>query len=140
MPMECFYRFVSQNKQLFFRYSVPISSVKLDRRLFLNYELNFVLLTWTTFLRRVRVVAKKPFSLSCPFARLSAFISAAPFGQISMQFYNADFYEYLSRKKRILLKSDKIRQTLHEELSTFYCCSVRVKWYQAVRIAEGIKI
>jgi hypothetical protein len=58
--MEWFYRFVSQNKQLFFRYSVPISSVKLDRRLFLNYELNYVLLTRTTFLRRVRVVAKKP--------------------------------------------------------------------------------
>jgi hypothetical protein len=45
--MECFYRFVSQNKQLFFRYSVPISwSVKLGRRLFLNYELNcYVLLS-----------------------------------------------------------------------------------------------
>ena len=87
MSIECFYRHVSQNKQLFFRYSVPIScSVKVGRRLFLNYELNsYVLLTWT-FLRRVRVVAKKPFSLSCPFARLSACISAAPFGRISMQF------------------------------------------------------
>jgi hypothetical protein len=39
MPIECFYRHVSQNKQLFFRYSVPIScSVKVGRRLFLNYE------------------------------------------------------------------------------------------------------
>ena len=142
MPVGCFCRFISQNKQLFFRYSVPFSwSVKLGRRLFLNYELNcYVLLTWMTFLRRGRVVLKKPLNLSCPFAHLSACISAAPFGRISLQFYSADFYENLSRKKQILLKSDKIWRTLHEDLSTFYCCSLRVKWYQAVRIAEGIKI
>jgi hypothetical protein len=38
------------------------------------------------------------------------------------------------------LKSDKIWQTLHEDLSTFYCCSLPLKCYQAVRIAEGIHI
>jgi hypothetical protein len=44
---------------------------------------------------------------SCPSTSSSAFINAAPTGQISVKYDIGDFYENMSEKRQIWLKSGK---------------------------------
>jgi hypothetical protein len=49
-----------------------------------------------------------------PTIYLSAHISTAPTGGISLKFDTGDFYEKLSRKSKFSLKLDRNIDTLHE--------------------------
>ena len=56
-----------------------------------------------------------------PSVRPSAYISAAPTGQISVKFDTADFYENRSIKSRFCYNLTKTSVTLRVGLSMFYC-------------------
>jgi hypothetical protein len=60
---------------------------------------------------------------------LSACISAAVTGRISVKFGIGDFYENLSRKSKFSYNRTDISSTLHEDLSTFiFLTAVRNIW------------
>ena len=57
-----------------------------------------------------------------PSISVFACISSAPTKPIYVKFDIGDFYENLLRNAKFSLNREKILGTLHEDLSTFYCC------------------
>jgi hypothetical protein len=57
-----------------------------------------------------------------PFVRLSAHISTAPTGRVSLKFVIVEFHENPPRASKFGSNRTKISDTLHEDLRTFYCC------------------
>ena len=74
------------------------------------------------FVSRVRKIAKIAYYLR--HIRLSSFARTyqrAPTGRISVKVGIGDFCEYLSRKSKFGANRTKVSDTLHEDLSIFYC-------------------
>jgi hypothetical protein len=92
------------------------------------------------------IVAKVPITFVVS-VRLSAYISAVPTGRIFVNFEIDNFYVNVLRRIRFGYNWTKIPGTLHEHLSTFYCCLTTLNchkgaifwWYHAVRIAEEVE-
>jgi hypothetical protein len=131
--MECFYRFVSQNKQLFFRYSVPISwSVKLGHRLF-----------WTTNWIVMCCLLERHFFGAFVYSwkgLLVCHVRSPVCPLVSARLPLGEFpYDFIMRTSMKICREKTNFVEIGQDMADFTWRSKYVILYQAVRIAEGIK-
>jgi hypothetical protein len=90
--------------------------------------------------RRVRILAKSAYSLRHVLSSdcLSARISSAPTVRIFVRFDIGDFHLNLSRKYKFGYNRTNISGTLHEELSTVYCCRLLKPAIKALSSSEMV--